>query len=118
MVLRVKKMQENLFSEEHSDMDLIFIHFIFFCGMRGIIRALAIGDFTVNMGQGLIQWQTIAFTKSSQALAIKREAACLRPYHSAGEFNFHRGLGITFAERKMAIQFICFLPKDKHQPGT
>ncbi|HEV3224416.1 MAG TPA: helix-hairpin-helix domain-containing protein [Puia sp.] len=72
-----------------------FYSFHFFLRHTGVIRALAIGDFTVNMGQGLIQWQTIALTKSSQVLSIKREADFLRPYHSAGEFNFHRGLGIT-----------------------
>ena len=33
LVLREKKMQENLFSGVHSDMDLIFIHFIFFFSM-------------------------------------------------------------------------------------
>ncbi len=76
-----------------------FYSFHFFLQKAGIIRALAIGDFTVNLGQGLIQWQTIAFTKSSQALAVKREAASLRPYHSAGEFNFHRGLGIRLQLR-------------------
>jgi len=72
-----------------------FYSFHFFLRHTGLIRALAIGDFTVNMGQGLIQWQTTAFTKSSLVLSIKREADCLRPYHSAGEFNFHRGIGIT-----------------------
>ncbi len=72
-----------------------FYSFHFFLQHVGIVRALAIGDFTVNMGQGLIQWQSIAFTKSAQTLAIKREAPCLKPYHSAGEFNFHRGIGIT-----------------------
>ena len=77
-----------------------FYSFHFFLRNRGMIRALAIGDFTVNLGQGLIQWQTIAFTKSSQALAIKREASCLKPYRSAGEFNFHRGLGISLQKRK------------------
>ena len=76
-------------------MDLTFIHFIFFFGMWALYVLWQLGDFTVNMGQGLIQWQTISFTKSSQVLSIKREADCLRPYHSAGEFNFHRGLGIT-----------------------
>jgi hypothetical protein len=75
-----------------------FYSFHFFLRHTGIIRALAMGDFTVNMGQGLIQWQTIAFTKTSQALSIKREADCLKPYHSSGEFNFHRGLGITLQE--------------------
>jgi len=77
-----------------------FYSFHFFLRHTGIIRALAIGDFTVNMGQGLIQWQTIAFTKSNQVLSIKREADCLKPYHSAGEFNFHRGLGITLQKGK------------------
>ena len=55
-----------------------FYSFHFFLQQSGIIRALAIGDFTVNMGQGLIQWQTTAFTKTSQALSIKREAPCLK----------------------------------------
>lgn len=72
-----------------------FYSFHFFLRKTGLIRALAIGDFTVNMGQGLIQWQAFAFTKTSQVISIKREAEFLRPYHSAGEFNFHRGLGIT-----------------------
>jgi hypothetical protein len=72
-----------------------FYSFHFFLQHAGLIRALAIGDFTVNMGQGLIQWQTTSFTKSSQAMAIKRESNCLRPYRSAGEFNFHRGIGIS-----------------------
>jgi hypothetical protein len=77
-----------------------FYSFHFFLQQRGILRALAVGDFTVNLGQGLMQWQTISFTKSSQALAIKREASCLRPYHSAGEFNFHRGLGLSLQKGK------------------
>ncbi|MBL0144814.1 MAG: hypothetical protein IPP48_02690 [Chitinophagaceae bacterium] len=29
----------------------------------GIVKALALGDFTVNMGQGLTQWQSLAFKK-------------------------------------------------------
>jgi len=72
-----------------------FYSFHFFLRQVGLIRALAIGDFAVNMGQGLIQWQAFAFTKTTQVISIKREAEFLRPYQSAGEFNFHRGLGIT-----------------------
>jgi len=72
-----------------------FYSFHFFTKNIGIIKSLAIGDFTVNMGQGLIQWQSLAFTKSADVLAIKRQAAVLRPYNSSGELNFHRGGGIT-----------------------
>jgi len=69
----------------------------------GIIRALAIGDFTVNLGQGLTQWQSLAFKKSVDAMNIKREGEILRPYNSAGEINFHRGLGITLAKKNWQL---------------
>ena len=72
----------------------------------GIVKSLAIGDFTVNLGQGLTQWQSLAFKKSVDVINIKREADVLRPYNSAGEINFHRGIGITLA--KNSWQFTLF----------
>ncbi|MEQ1676199.1 MAG: helix-hairpin-helix domain-containing protein [Chitinophagaceae bacterium] len=71
-----------------------------FARKMGLIQALAIGDFTVSMGQGLIQWQGLAFKKSSLVTGIKRQSAVLRPYSSAGEFYFHRGAGITIRKGK------------------
>ncbi len=56
---------------------------------------MALGDFTVNLGQGLVQWQSLAFRKSADALAVKRYSPVLRPYNSTGEANFLRGGGIT-----------------------
>ena len=70
----------------------------FFVRNVGIIKSLALGDFTVNLGQGLTQWQNLAFKKSADVINIKREAPVLRPYNSAGEINFHRGAGITIAK--------------------
>ena len=64
----------------------------------GIIKSLALGDFSVNMGQGLIQWQNLAFKKGPDVTNIKRQLAVLRPYNSAGEINFHRGIGITLSK--------------------
>lgn len=72
-----------------------FYSFHFFAKDMGIIKSLALGDFAVNMGQGLIQWQSLAFTKNAEVMAIKRQSPVLRPYNSSGEFNFHRGAGIT-----------------------
>jgi hypothetical protein len=57
------------------------------------------------MGQGLIQWQSFSFGKGTQTLAIKRESPFLRPYHSTGEFNFHRGLGISLQQGKWQSTF-------------
>ena len=82
-----------------------FYSFHFFMRKTGLIHALAIGDFTVNMGQGLIQWQAFSFTKTSQVISIKRESEFLTPYHSAGEFNFHRGLGITLQRKNWETSF-------------
>ncbi|MBL7702676.1 MAG: helix-hairpin-helix domain-containing protein [Ferruginibacter sp.] len=74
-----------------------------FIRKTGIVKALAIGDFTVNLGQGLTQWQSLAFKKSVDVMNIKREGEVLRPYNSAGEINFHRGLGITLGKRNWQL---------------
>lgn len=83
-----------------------FYSFHFFIKKIGVVQALALGDFTVNMGQGLIQWQSLAFKKSGDVMGVKRQSAILRPYNSAGEFNFNRGIGITI--RKGNIEITAF----------
>ncbi len=69
----------------------------FFLRNVGQLKALALGDFTVNLGQGLIHWQSQAFKKTSGVLNIKRQSEVLRPYQSAGENAFFRGAGATVA---------------------
>jgi hypothetical protein len=78
-----------------------FYSFHLFARKQGLVQALAIGDFTVNMGQGLIQWQSLAFKKSADVLGVKRQSPVLRPYNSAGEFYFHRGAGITIKKGRV-----------------
>jgi hypothetical protein len=78
-----------------------FYSFHLFARKIGTIQSLALGDFTVNMGQGLIHWQSLAFKKSVDVMGVKRQSAILRPYSSAGEFYFHRGAGITVKKGKM-----------------
>lgn len=83
----------------------------FFVRNVGVIRSLALGDFTVNLGQGLTQWQSLAFKKSSEVINTKRQLPVLRPYRSAGEINFHRGIGITLAKNK--VEATAFLSNKK-----
>lgn len=86
-----------------------FYSFHLFARKIGIIQSLALGDFSVNMGQGLIQWQGLAFKKSVDVMGIKRQSAVLRPYSSAGEFYFHRGAGITIKKGKIeTTAFVSF----------
>lgn len=86
-----------------------FYSFHLFARKIGIIQSLAIGDFLVNMGQGLIQWQGLAFKKSVDVMGVKRQSAVLRPYSSAGEFYFHRGAGITIKKGRIeSTAFVSF----------
>ncbi len=86
-----------------------FYSFHFFARKIGIIQSLALGDFSVNMGQGLIQWQGLAFKKSVDVMGVKRQSAVLRPYSSAGEFYFHRGAGVTIKKGKIeSTAFVSF----------
>ena len=67
----------------------------------GIIKSIAIGDFAVNMGQGLTQWQSLAFNKGANIINVIRQSDVLQPYNSAGEINFNRGAGITLQKNKL-----------------
>jgi len=78
-----------------------FYSFHFFVRRIGVIKSIALGDYTVNLGQGLIQWQSLGFGKNSEVMSIKRQAPVLVPYRSAGEFYFNRGIGITVVKKNI-----------------
>jgi hypothetical protein len=67
----------------------------FFYKNEGVLKTIALGDYMVNMGQGLVQWQSMAFGKSGEVLSVKRQAPVIMPYHSAGEFYFNRGAAVN-----------------------
>jgi len=83
----------------HGAFDFNSIYF--FARNLGWIKSIAIGDFQVNMGQGLIQWQGIARKKSGNVIFINQQDELIQPYHSAGEFKFHRGLALTLAKKNL-----------------
>ncbi|HEY8690272.1 MAG TPA: helix-hairpin-helix domain-containing protein [Chitinophagaceae bacterium] len=96
---------------QKSGFDFYSAHF--FIKNIGIIKSLALGDFQVNLGQGLTQWMGLAFKKSSDVLNIKRQDDVLRPYNSAGEIFFHRGAGITLQRKFLeATAFVSYRKLD------
>ena len=82
---------------QKSGFDFYSAHF--FVRNLGIIKSLALGDFSVNLGQGLTQWQSLAFSKGAEITNTKRQSDVLRPYNSAGEIDFNRGVGITLQKK-------------------
>jgi hypothetical protein len=77
-----------------------FFSFHVFVRGKGIARLVAVGDFTINLGQGLTCWQTLGFGKSSMATLVKRQGEVILPYTSSGEFNFHRGVALGLKKNK------------------
>lgn len=61
------------------------------------LKAVALGDFAVSFGQGLILFSGFNYGKSALATTIKRSARTLRQYTSVNEANFMRGGGVTLA---------------------
>ncbi len=63
----------------------------------GRLKALALGDYHFQVGQGLTLWSGLAFGKSVDVSTVKRNPVGIRQYASADENNFLRGGAATFA---------------------
>ncbi|WP_026232160.1 helix-hairpin-helix domain-containing protein [Neolewinella persica] len=61
------------------------------------VKAVALGDFSVSFGQGLILYTGFGFGKSSQATNVARGGQVIRPYTSVNELSFMRGAATTLA---------------------
>lgn len=85
-----------------------FYSFHLFMREAGLVKAFALGDYLVNLGQGLIQWQSFGFRKSAAALSVKRQSPVLVPYQSTGEMKFQRGAAITAGKGPVAISLFFF----------
>ncbi|MFT3946058.1 MAG: helix-hairpin-helix domain-containing protein [Agriterribacter sp.] len=96
-----------------------FYSFHFFAGNMGIIKSVVLGDYTVNMGQGLIYWQGLAFGKGGDAVNIKRQSAVLKPYNSSGSYYFNRGAALTVGiKRWQATGFFSLRKLDANLTST
>ncbi len=69
----------------------------------GIIKTLVVGDYSLNLGQGLIQWQTLGPKKGTEAINIERQSDIVKVYNSSGQSNFNRGAAITLRKYKFDI---------------
>lgn len=67
----------------------------------GKVKSLAIGDYHIQLGQGLTFWSGLAFGKSVNVMAVKRNALGIRPYASVDENNFLRGAAATLNYGKL-----------------
>ncbi len=70
---------------------------VYYRNLSSTVKAIALGDYSANLGQGLIMAGGFGSGKSSYVANIKRSGRTLRPYTSVNEALFLRGLGATLA---------------------
>ncbi|MFN5909748.1 MAG: hypothetical protein ACK45H_00295, partial [Bacteroidota bacterium] len=58
------------------------------------LRSVALGDYQLQIGQGLNLWSGYAFGKTADIATVKRTPAALRPYTSVDETRFLRGAAV------------------------
>ena len=68
---------------------------LFVRNQNKIFKAIALGDFAVSFGQGLILHAGFGYGKSSYTTLIKRSGPVLSPYTSTLENNYFRGAAAT-----------------------
>lgn len=69
----------------------------------GFIKALSIGDYQLDFGQGVTLGTGLAFGKSATSIDMKRFARGVRPSTSANENLFFRGAATTIRLSKLDI---------------
>ncbi len=55
------------------------------------LKSFVLGDYQIQLGQGLNMWSSYAFGKTSDISTMKRNAIPIRPYTSVDESRFLRG---------------------------
>jgi len=63
----------------------------------GRFKKLVLGDYSLQFGQGLSLWSGFAFGKGPDVTSVAAKDTGVRPYTSANEASFFRGLASTFA---------------------
>lgn len=81
-----------------------FLSFHVYFQNYGRLKKLAIGDYTLEIGQGLILSRGLGFGKGVAVISnVKRTARGIRPYSSVNENQYLRGAAATFGFGKVEV---------------
>ena len=67
---------------------------------KNFVRTVALGDYQVQYGQGLVAWSGLAFGKSADVLNVKKNPGGIIPYSSVDENIFMRGGAASLGLKK------------------
>lgn len=94
-ILADKDAGETFFSGNNkSGFDFLSASLAFY--KNGRFKQIILGDFSVQLGQGLSLWTGSSFGKGPDVAGVAKKETGLKPYSSTSEFTFFRGIGVTF----------------------
>ena len=67
------------------------------------LRSVALGDYQIQIGQGLNFWSGYAFGKSADVTNVKKSANTIRPYTSVDETRYLRGAGVVVGVKNFSL---------------
>jgi len=67
------------------------------------LRSVALGDYQIQIGQGLNFWSGYAFGKSADVTNVKKSANTIRPYTSVDETRYLRGAGVEVGIKNFSL---------------
>ncbi len=70
---------------------------LYYRNLNKTVKAIALGDYSVSLGQGLMAGAGFGVGKSSYVMNIKKTGRILRPYTSINEYFFRRGAAAHLA---------------------
>lgn len=82
-----------------------FDHYGFSLSIKnlGLIKQVVIGDFGLQLGQGLLLWNGLSFGKGSWIGSVAKRGAGLRAYTSMTEVDYLRGLAVQLQYKRVSI---------------
>ena len=96
------QLAENLF-ETSTPRGFDFYSAHFYLKEVGKIDVFTIGDYHIQLGQGLTFWSGLAMGKSSNIMSLKRSAIGIKPYSSIDENQFLRGSAFTIKMKQFKL---------------
>jgi hypothetical protein len=67
------------------------------------LKAAVVGDYQVQIGQGLNLWSSYAFGKTADIATIKKNAIPIKPYTSVDESRFLRGAAVDLSYKRFSL---------------
>jgi hypothetical protein len=71
----------------------------------GWLKAIALGDYQINCGQGLVAWTGFAGSKGPDVVNVRKLGTVLRPYSAFGEYNLYRGAALSIGNDRSHLTF-------------